>query len=206
MSTTESVKDRVRVKKVELDARLATLDAFILDDPKFLTLDAAEQERLRRESASLALAVDAAEKQMEGVPTPIEPATIVWPDEPVGEREIQAAGADRAPRVTADDMQAEIAGEHYFTAADGAFAADDGPHSAVSNRRNIPESLGLLTICVLILRNGFTVVGTSACASPENFNAELGRQVAREKAVDQLWQLLGFRLKDKLAAAKDQSC
>ena len=52
MSTTESIKDRVRVKKAELDARLATLDAFILDDPKFLTLNLAASSRARRRSIS----------------------------------------------------------------------------------------------------------------------------------------------------------
>lgn len=47
--------------------------------------------------------------------------------------------------------------------------------------------------------NGFTVTGESACASPENFNAEIGRKIARQNAVDKLWPLLGFRLRDKLA-------
>jgi len=50
------------------------------------------------------------------------------------------------------------------------------------------------------LRNGFTVTGESACASPENYNAELGRKIARQKAMDKIWPLLGFRLRDRISA------
>lgn len=59
--------------------------------------------------------------------------------------------------------------------------------------------LALLTFCVLVLRNGFTVTGESACASPENFNPEIGRKIARENAINKVWPLLGFRLRDELA-------
>lgn len=59
--------------------------------------------------------------------------------------------------------------------------------------------LGLLTFCVLVLRNGFTVTGESACASPENFDAELGRKIARENAVNKVWPLLGYALRTKLS-------
>ena len=61
-------------------------------------------------------------------------------------------------------------------------------------------SLALLTICVLVLRNGFTVTGESACASPENFDAEIGHKIARQNAVAKIWPLLGFRLRDQLAS------
>ena len=112
------------------------------------------------------------------------------------EQEIQAK-ADNGPRVTPADIEAEIASEHYFTAAQGAA------HHAAHNPRNFGDigipSLGLLTLCVLVLRNGFTVTGESACASPENFNAEIGRRIARENAAEKIWPLLGFRLRDELA-------
>lgn len=114
------------------------------------------------------------------------------------EQEIQAKGLT-APRIKPEDIEANIASEHYFTAADGAFAADDGPHSVVSDRRNIPDELGLLTFCVLILRNGFTVTGESACASPENFDAEVGRKIARQNAINKIWPLMGYELRSKLA-------
>jgi hypothetical protein len=63
---------------------------------------------------------------------------------------------------------------------------------------NEPAALKLLTFCVLVLRNGFTVTGESACASPENFDAEIGRKIARQNAVNKVWPLLGFRLRDRL--------
>ncbi len=63
------------------------------------------------------------------------------------------------------------------------------------------KTLELLTFCVLVLRNGFTVTGESACASPENFNSEIGRRIARENAVSKVWPLLGYALKEKLACA-----
>ena len=111
------------------------------------------------------------------------------------EREIQAK-ADKAPRVTPADIEDEIASEHYFTAADGARMSTHGSHPIYDLNTG---SLGLLTFCVLVLRNGFTVTGESACASPENFSAEIGRRIARENAVNKVWPLLGFRLRDKLS-------
>jgi len=59
--------------------------------------------------------------------------------------------------------------------------------------------LFLLTFCVLVLRNGFTVTGESACASPENFDEEVGRKVARQNAVQKVWPLMGYALRDRLA-------
>ena len=62
------------------------------------------------------------------------------------------------------------------------------------------ESLRLLTFCVLVLKNGFTVTGESACASPENFDAELGRKIARQNAINKVWPLMGYELRTKLAS------
>jgi hypothetical protein len=56
-----------------------------------------------------------------------------------------------------------------------------------------------LTVCVLTLRNGFTVTGESACVSPETYNQEIGESIAFENAFDKLWQLEGYVLKNKLA-------
>jgi len=53
---------------------------------------------------------------------------------------------------------------------------------------------------VLVLKNGFTVVGESACASPENFNAELGAKIARGNAVAKVWPLMGYAPKVQLAS------
>lgn len=60
-------------------------------------------------------------------------------------------------------------------------------------------SLNLLTFCVLVLRNGFTVTGESACASPENFDAEIGRKIAFENAKQKIWPLMGYALKNSLS-------
>lgn len=115
------------------------------------------------------------------------------------EQEIQAKGLT-APRVTPTDIEAEITGGFFFTAADGYNAAPcHDPNGQPGEVLPPPQSLGLLTFCVLTLRNGFTVTGESACASPENFDAELGRKIARQNAVAKIWPLLGFRLRDQLA-------
>jgi hypothetical protein len=50
------------------------------------------------------------------------------------------------------------------------------------------------------MKNGFIVIGHSAPASPENFNAELGRKFAYENAIRQLWPLMGFALRERLSA------
>lgn len=115
------------------------------------------------------------------------------------EQQIKTVGADKAPRITPADVEANIASEHYFTAKEAVVRVGGWPVDQVS------ASLGLLTFCVLVLRNGFTVTGESACASPENFNAEVGRRIARDKAVDKIWPLMGYQLKDRLheAAVKD---
>ncbi len=55
-----------------------------------------------------------------------------------------------------------------------------------------------LTVCCLTLKNGFTVTGESACASPENFNVSIGRKIAYENARDKIWALEGYLLKQKL--------
>lgn len=128
------------------------------------------------------------------------------------EQEIQAKGLT-APRVTPADLQANIASEHYFTAVDGVLGAyknnDDVRVEVISPDWEVPrsiESLGLLTFCVLVLRNGFTVTGESACASPENFDTEVGRKIARDNAVAKVWPLMGYALKQQLhQAAQEQS-
>lgn len=168
------------------------------------------------------------------------------------EQAIQAVGADKAPRITLADIEANIAGEWYFTAA-GAIRSvsndmvsrflgwklpdDFSPDCGISFKQESDyehqefgrtkfeptgtnllhagqakamlehvlqsapehESLRLLTFCVLVLRNGFTVTGESACASPENFNAEIGQRIARQNAVAKIWPLMGYELKCRLS-------
>jgi hypothetical protein len=61
-----------------------------------------------------------------------------------------------------------------------------------------PEAESTLTVCVLKLKNGFTVVGKSACAHPKNFDAELGKKIAWDDAFRQVWQLEGYLLREVL--------
>lgn len=111
------------------------------------------------------------------------------------EQEIRAKGLT-APRVTQADIEANIDCEVYFTAADGCVGS-----GMTASTAHTPQSLRLLTFCVLVLSNGFTVTGKSACASPENFDAEIGRKTARQNAVAKVWPLLGFALRQRLHEA-----
>lgn len=104
---------------------------------------------------------------------------------------LSARGATH-PRVSLADMNEAIAGENYLNAGDAAERVGQ-PASA---------PMHLMTLCFLTMKNGFVVVGKSAPASPENYDAEKGRTFAREDAIRQLWPLMGFSLRDRLA---DQS-
>ena len=116
------------------------------------------------------------------------------------EQEIQDKGLT-SPRVTPGDIEANIASEHYFTAQQGVLQewedSDKGPREY-----DPPPALSLLTFCVLVLRNGFTVTGESACASPENYDAEIGRKIARQNAISKIWPLMGYALKERLSTGE----
>lgn len=104
--------------------------------------------------------------------------------------EAECAAVAVAPRVSLDDIKAAIAAE-YFVTGDAAV----GPGVPVH------ESLRVLTICLLVMKNGFTIIGKSAPASAANFNADLGRKLAYEDAIRQIWPLMGFALRERLARA-----
>lgn len=95
------------------------------------------------------------------------------------------------PRVSLADIENAIAFETCFTVGDAIDALDWNAEA--------PESLNLLTVAVLTMKNGFTVLGKSAPASPENFDARKGHTFAREDAIRQLWPLMGYALRDRLA-------
>jgi len=90
------------------------------------------------------------------------------------ENQIQEKGLT-APRITPADIDAAIANKEFHVFGDTC-----------------------LTVCCLTLKNGFTVTGESACASPENFNAEIGQNIAFENARNKIWQLEGYLLKQRL--------
>ena len=84
-----------------------------------------------------------------------------------------------APRVTPDQVDGCIVGEDYHVF----------PGTTV-------------TVCCLCLRNGFTVIGESACASPSNFDPELGRKIARDNARGKIWALEGYALREQIFAGQ----
>jgi hypothetical protein len=114
------------------------------------------------------------------------------------ENEIIAKGKT-APRLTPTAIDATIVDEVYFTAEQGYQRANADAGIPVGSY----AKLGILTFCVLILRNGFVVTGESACASPDNFDAEIGRKVAKENAREKIWALEAYLLKERLSAGAD---
>lgn len=124
------------------------------------------------------------------------------------EQEIQAKGLT-APRITPADIEANIASEHYFSAADGLVGKANGLFSHISHHPvdgddpvlfGAAHPLAHVTICVLITKNGTKLVGANTGpVSPSNFDAELGRKLARQAAIDQLWAMLGYEMRSKLA-------
>lgn len=104
--------------------------------------------------------------------------------------DLAARGATH-PRVTLNDIKGNV-GAVFFTTAD-TFVEQDRIEFA-----KYVEPLAILTICVIVLKNGFTLLGKSAPASPENFDAEKGREFAYEDALKQAWPLMGYALRDRL--------
>lgn len=96
-------------------------------------------------------------------------------DEASVEAEIVAKGKT-APRLNPAHIDAQIVSEAYHV---------------------FPGTT--LTVCALTLRNGFNVVGESAAASPDNFDADLGKRIARDIARSKSWALEGYLLRTKLA-------
>lgn len=95
-----------------------------------------------------------------------------------------------APRVSLVSMEEKIRARYDFIAS-----------NAVSNLQSAPvdSALSILSICILVMKNGFTVIGKSAPASADNFNEELGKKFAYEDAIRQLWPLEGYALREKLS-------
>lgn len=97
-----------------------------------------------------------------------------------------------APFIKDSDIEANIADEYYFTAYEG-YKGAGGCDMTMG-------PLNFITICVIILRNGYKIVGVNeGPVSVENFDPAIGRQYAREKAVNQIWPLMGYELKSQLA-------
>lgn len=98
-----------------------------------------------------------------------------------------AAEVATAPRVSLASMEAKIKARYDFTA-----------DKALGEGVPVVDELKLLSVCLLVMKNGFVLVGKSAPASAENFNAELGRKFAYEDAIRQLWPMEGYVLRENL--------
>ena len=126
-----------------------------------------------------------------------EPFSTSGSSDQEAEKTITQAGADVAPRVTPHDIEAQIRSEFFFTAEQGVLGA-----SEMGTKPAAWTNMDQVTICVLILRTGCKVVGVNeGPVSRENFSADIGRQYARQKAVDQIWPMLGYELRTKLATS-----
>lgn len=107
------------------------------------------------------------------------------------EQEIQDKGLN-APRLTPDHIDSKIKAVEYILPRD-VCKRDNGVEVF-----DAPLPLQTLTFCILTLENGFTVTGESACASPENFDVEIGKKIAYDNAREKIWLLEGYLLKEKL--------
>jgi len=119
------------------------------------------------------------------------------------EVERRSAALYKAPRVSLDDIKAGI--KYRFDINAGEAVGATVGHKVESDGSSSMDSTHLLSICLLVMQNGFTVIGKSAPASPENFDAEYGKQLAYEDAVKQLWPLMGYALRDRLHAAASEA-
>ena len=120
-------------------------------------------------------------------------------DEQDIEREIRDKGLN-APRITPAQIDELIVAELYINPkVDDVVTGRAGTSPA-----DIHRAVSVLTLCVLVLANGFTVTGESACVSPENFDADLGRKIARDNARQKIWALEGYRLRSSLSERASQ--
>lgn len=97
----------------------------------------------------------------------------------------------KIPNVTPADIEAAIAEEHYFTAAEGVSGA-----GYVIHNPNVRGPMSLLTFCVLVLKNGHTVTGEAYCADTAKFNTEIGRAEARKVAINKLWPMVVYAARE----------
>jgi len=106
------------------------------------------------------------------------------------EQEIQSKNLN-APRITPEHIDLKIKAVYYSNPLQGvdiATARESGDY----------WSLLCLTFCTIVLENGFTVTGESACASPDNFDEAVGQKIAYDNARNKIWQLEGYLLKEYL--------
>ncbi len=106
--------------------------------------------------------------------------------------EALSALGETHPYVNRPDLEAAILREHHFTAAEACVGLGHPvePH----------DPLDLVTISVIVARNGFVVVGSYTPPTPDDYDPVEALRLAREDAVQKLWQMLGYVLRDRLHA------
>lgn len=85
-----------------------------------------------------------------------------------------------------EDIEGYIAEEHYINLGEALNTPPDHPTR-------------VMTQCVILLKNGFTVTGESGCADPRKFDVEIGQRIARANALNKVWPLMGYVLRSQLA-------
>lgn len=100
--------------------------------------------------------------------------------------------------VTKASIEAKIRNVYYINAGAAVQTSDQG-----YNERDLAE-LKLVTICIIILENGFKVEGTSACVDPSRYNEEIGQEEAYKAAFDKIWEKEGYLLKQQLHEANQK--
>lgn len=115
--------------------------------------------------------------------------------------EAECAARAVAPRISLADIEAAIVYVNYISGADIASAGEGCTRGPVHTAVKAFSNLETLTVCLVVTRTGFSIIGKSAPASPENFDQALGRKLAYEDCIRQLWPLMGFALREKLHEA-----
>lgn len=96
------------------------------------------------------------------------------------------------PHVTRADVEASIASEYYIPVGSAVGTGNMKNHEE-------PHPTNLLTICVLVTKNGHLVTGEAYCADPAKFDAATGHKWARENAIDKLWPMVVYAERERLA-------
>jgi hypothetical protein len=154
----------------------------------------------------LEVMTDMAEKHMRPKPKPRMTWAEVWErfsshfaatnkkEEPMSRlvTEDELIAKATGPRITKEELDANVVGYGVFNVYEALTAL------------GIPafDATKLLTIAVVTTKNGFNVVGESACAWPANFDADIGSRLALNDAKNKLWALMGYELKSKVALAQ----
>lgn len=95
--------------------------------------------------------------------------------------------------VTKESIEAKIKSVIYLNAGK---AAEDEYGDALSE--DALKNLDLVTICIIILENGFKVEGVSACVDPANYDEAKGRECAYENAFEKAWEIEGYLLRQAM--------